>query len=167
MSQHITQQVAKISGDSEHDLQFQIVPEVDIPIINQNQQKINSFEMDDNVMYIRFQNFEEAHLVHQAKQLLIQLITSQEKGNSYLICNAESHKMYDLVVKLYLANGIELERSDNILREKNTGLEVVIIQDKQLGFDSAPTNIRGEATKLSALGWTPLMSVADILGELV
>jgi GDP-mannose 4,6-dehydratase len=97
----------------------------------------------------------------------IQLITSQEKGNSYLICNAESHKMYDLVVKLYLANGIELERSDNILREKNTGLEVVIIQDKQLGFDSAPTNIRGEATKLSALGWTPLMSVADILGELV
>ena len=97
----------------------------------------------------------------------IQLIASQEKGNSYLICNAESHQMYDLVVKLYLANGIELERSDNILREKNTGLEVVIIQDKQLGFDSAPTNIRGEATKLSALGWTPLMSVADILGELV
>lgn len=97
----------------------------------------------------------------------IQLIASQEKGNSYLICNAESHKMYDLVVKLYLANGIELERSDNILREKNTGLEVVIIQDKQLGFDSAPTNIRGEATKLSALGWTPLISVADILGELV
>ena len=78
MSQHITQQVAKISGDSEHDLQFQIVAEDDIPIINQNQTKINSFELENHVMYIRFQNFEEAHLVHQAKQLLVQLLTSQE-----------------------------------------------------------------------------------------
>ena len=75
--------------------------------------------------------------------------------------------MYDLVIKLYSAGKIELERDSNILREKESGLEAVIIQDKQLGVDSIPTNIRGEAMKLFGLGWSPLISVDNILQEIV
>ena len=62
---------------------------------------------------------------------------------------------------------MELERKDDCLIEKSFGLDVVIIQDKQLGFDSTPTNIRGEATKLKGLGWKPTISIESILGELV
>ena len=97
----------------------------------------------------------------------IHIIVSQKNGDSYLICNSESHKIYDLVIKLYSNNGIELEKKDNILCERTTGLDVVIIKDIQLGFDSIPTNIRGEATKLMELGWKPLVDIENILDELV
>lgn len=97
----------------------------------------------------------------------IHMIISQEKGDSYSICHEESHKVYDLVVKLYSLSGIDLERKNNTLFDKITGLEVVIIQDIQLGFDSTPTNIRGEAIKLKGLGWKPLSSIENILNELV
>jgi len=97
----------------------------------------------------------------------IHTIVSQKNGDTYLICNSESHKVYDLVIKLYSNYGIELEKKDNILYERATGLDVIIIQDKQLGFDSIPTNIRGEATKLRELGWKPLVNIETILGELV
>jgi len=96
----------------------------------------------------------------------IHTIVSQESGDSYLICNNESHKVYDLVIKLYSLSGIELERKDSCLVDKASGLEVLQIQDKQLGFDSTPTNIRGEAIKLKKLGWSPLNSIEKILGEL-
>jgi GDP-mannose 4,6-dehydratase len=96
----------------------------------------------------------------------IHTILSQEKGDTYLICNTESRKICDLVIHLYSINGIELEKRDNILYEKNTRLEVVLIQDKQLGFDSIPTNIRSKSTKLSKLGWSPSVSIETILSEL-
>ena len=97
----------------------------------------------------------------------IHTIISQEKGDTYLICNLESHKVYDLVVQLFSISGMELESKDDRLIEKSSGLDVVTIQDKQLGFDSTPTNIRGEATKLLSLGWNPTVSIESILGELV
>ena len=62
---------------------------------------------------------------------------------------------------------IELEHKFNTLCENTTGLDVVIIQDMQLGFDSTPTNIRGEARKLEKLGWKPFITIEKILGELV
>lgn len=96
----------------------------------------------------------------------IHSIVSQDHGDSYLICSDKTHKVYDLVLKLYSLSGIELERKDNLLFDKVSGLEVVIIQDAKLGFDSTPTNIRGEATKLKKLGWEPLQSIEKILGEL-
>ena len=97
----------------------------------------------------------------------INTIISQKKGDTYLICNTETHKIYDLVIKLYSMSGLELELKENILYEKTSGLEVVIIQDKQLGFDSRPTNIRGEPNKLKKLGWTPSVSIDNILSELL
>jgi GDP-mannose 4,6-dehydratase len=97
----------------------------------------------------------------------IHTIVSQESGDSYLICNDESHKVYDLVLQLYSLSGFDLERKDNCLFDKISGLEVLKIQDKQLGFDSTPTNIRGEAIKLKKLGWKPSINIERILSELV
>jgi GDP-mannose 4,6-dehydratase len=98
----------------------------------------------------------------------IHTIISQEKGDSYLICNNESHKVYDLVMQLYLNAGIEFDRKDNFFIDKMSGLEVLKIQDKHLlGFDSTPTNIRGEAIKLKELGWLPSKPIKSILEELL
>jgi GDP-D-mannose dehydratase len=96
----------------------------------------------------------------------IHTIISQEKGDSYLICNNESHKVYDLVMKLYLNAGIEVDTKENALYEKSSGLKIMTIEDKQLGFDSTPTNIRGEAIKLKELGWLPSKPIKSILEEL-
>jgi GDP-mannose 4,6-dehydratase len=96
----------------------------------------------------------------------IHTIISQEKGDTFLICNSKSYNVYDLVVQLFLIAGIEVIKKDDCLIEKSSGLDVVTIQDKQLGFDLTPTNIRGEATKLKGLGWVPLVSIESILGEL-
>jgi GDP-mannose 4,6-dehydratase len=97
----------------------------------------------------------------------IHTIVLQEKGDTYLISNDESHKVLDLVLKLYALANIDLEQKNNILIEKNTGLEVVIIEDKQLGFDSTPTNITGESVKLKELGWKPTISMEDILRKIL
>jgi len=96
----------------------------------------------------------------------IHTIISQEKGDSYLICNDESHKVYDLVMQLYLNAGIEFDRKENVLYEKSSGLQIMTIEEKQLGFDSTPTNIRGEAIKLRELGWLPSKPIKSILEEL-
>ena len=94
----------------------------------------------------------------------IHTIISQDNGETYLICNDESHKIYDLVLKLYSLSEIELEKRENVLYEKNTGLEVLAIENNKMGLDSSIINIRGYATKLKKLGWKPLVSVEQILG---
>jgi len=96
----------------------------------------------------------------------VHTIVSQESGDSYLICNNESYKVHDLVVQLFSISGIEIERKENVLYEKSSGLQIMTIEEKQLGFDSTPTNIRGEAIKLRELGWKPVKSVKSILEEL-
>jgi GDP-D-mannose dehydratase len=93
----------------------------------------------------------------------IHLIISQDRAEDYLICNTESHKVYDLVLQLYANVGIELEHRENILYKKGTNIEVVIMENKYLGFDALPTNIQGYPSKLSNLGWTPIKSINDIL----
>ena len=96
----------------------------------------------------------------------IHVIVSRKEGDDYLICGEESHKVYDLVIELYLFAGIKLEKRDNnILYEVGTDTQVVIIQDLQLGFDSMPTNIRGNAMKLKGLGWLPLIDITTCLSE--
>ena len=93
----------------------------------------------------------------------IHTIVSQEKGDSYLICSDESHKIYDLVVQLYSISGIHIEKRENVLYEKESGTSVLVIQENNAGLDSRPINIRGEAIKLSNLGWKPILSMNDIL----
>jgi GDP-mannose 4,6-dehydratase len=93
----------------------------------------------------------------------IHLIISQEKGEDYLICNTESYKVYDLVLKLYENANIELEQLDNILYKKGTHIQVVIMENKYSGVDALPTNIKGYPTKLLNLGWNPIKSINSIL----
>ena len=97
----------------------------------------------------------------------IYTIISQEKGETYLICNEESYKVYDLVNRLYSSAGIALEQKDNVLYEQDSGLPVLVIEDKKIGFDSTPTNIRGNPKKLKELGWTPTVTINNILEELL
>jgi GDP-mannose 4,6-dehydratase len=85
----------------------------------------------------------------------IHAIVAQEKGDDYLICNTESHKVYDLVLRKYKNESIELEQRENILYKKGTDIKVVIMENKYLGFDSQPTNIQGYPSKLLKLGWSP------------
>jgi GDP-mannose 4,6-dehydratase len=97
----------------------------------------------------------------------IHTIISQEKGGDYLICGDDSYKIYDLVLSLYSKAGIDIEIKDDTIYEKNTGVEIMKIENKQLGFDSTPTNIRGEAIKLKGLGWKINRKIDDILDELL
>ena len=94
-------------------------------------------------------------------------IISQEKGETYLICNDESYKVYDLVLQLYSNAGIVLEQKENGLHEKDSGLGVLLIEDKNYGYDSTPTNIRGKSKKLKELGWNPMWTIKDTLENLL
>lgn len=97
----------------------------------------------------------------------VHTIVSQEKGDTYLICGDKSDKVHDLVLKLYGISSIKTEITDYGLKEKETGLPVLLIENKQLGFDSIPTNIRGESKKLKILGWEQQVSIEQILQELI
>jgi GDP-mannose 4,6-dehydratase len=97
----------------------------------------------------------------------IHTIVSQEKGDTYLISSDESHKIYDLVVKLYSISGIDIEKGENALYEKESGLSVLVIQENNSGLDSRPINIRGDSVKLRNLGWKQLVSIEQILSFLL
>jgi GDP-mannose 4,6-dehydratase len=97
----------------------------------------------------------------------IHTIIAQDKGGNYLICNEESHKVYELVLKLYSLSGIQVERRENILYDKQSGLPVMEIEENKIGFEAYKTNIRGQSTKLKKLGWKPTMTYTHILNELI
>ena len=95
----------------------------------------------------------------------IHVIISQQDGDSYLICNNYSIKMYDIVMKLYEKAGISLVQRDNILYDIQTNLPVVIIENKNL--EPKNINIQGKPTKLKKLGWGAKVSLDEILNEFV
>jgi len=96
----------------------------------------------------------------------IHTIVAQCKGDSYLICGNESKKILDLVLQLFSKAGLSLQQKDNEFYDMDTGKHILTI-DKNTGVDSTPINIRGESKKLKDLGWTQLISVDDILEELL
>jgi GDP-D-mannose dehydratase len=116
--------------------------------------KVGNLDSFRNILHA----FDVANAIH--------IILSKPNGDTYLICNSESHNVYDLVMKLYLLSGIEVSKTENSLTEKNSGLQILLIDDKHFRRDLVPINIRGEAIKLKALGWKPTFSVEDILNEL-
>jgi GDP-D-mannose dehydratase len=97
----------------------------------------------------------------------IHTIVAQPTGDNYLICNDESHKVYDLVIQLYVLSGIEVYKTEHGLIDTNTGYPILNINDNQRVRDVVPSNIRGDATKLKMLGWNPTISVETILNELL
>ena len=96
----------------------------------------------------------------------IKYIITQSIGDTYLICNKNSIQIYELVIKLYSNFGIFLNKQNNILYEKESNLPVVIINNVYNGTDNTNTNIQGSPEKLLNLGWTPTISIDDILDEL-
>ena len=93
-------------------------------------------------------------------------ILEEKNGNNYLICNDNSYKIIDLVKLLYSRANINLIKDNNIFYDSNTNLPVIVIQENQLSFESAPTNITGTATNLKNIGWEPLISIKNILDEI-
>lgn len=91
----------------------------------------------------------------------IKIIVEHPYGDDYLICNKSSVSVYDMVVQVYKAQGIELVRHENKLYDQYNN-HVINIQDGHRGFDDQPTNIMGNAIKLTSLGWVPEYSISDI-----
>jgi len=96
----------------------------------------------------------------------IHIILSQNNGDNYSICGDESYKIYDLVIQLYLQAEIIVEVKNNILYEKESGLELVNIHNLQ-GNESKPTHINGDNNKLKTIGFNIKKNITDILNELL
>ena len=95
----------------------------------------------------------------------IKLILEQPLGDTYIICGNESIKILDLVLKVYLNNGIIIKIKDNKLYSDDK--VVAIIEIVNNGIDIVPTDITGTASKLIGLGWTQKYSLDDIINEIL
>jgi GDP-mannose 4,6-dehydratase len=132
-------------------------------LLNKVAQHIIKYKQNKTVLHVG--NLESYRCILHASDVAnaIHIIIKQDKGDSYLICNNESHKIFDLVIKMYSNAGINLEQKDNILYDNEN--PVVIIDYDQIGFDSKPSDIRGELIKLKNLGWSVKISMNEILSE--
>ena len=97
----------------------------------------------------------------------IHVIINQNKGDTYLICGDDFKKIKSYVEKMYELSGIELINKENKYIEKNSGLDVLILNDKFIGIDMKPTSINGESLKLKRLGWKQQIPTDDILKEYI
>ena len=97
----------------------------------------------------------------------IHIILSQNNGDNYSICGDESYKIYDLVLQLYLQAGIIVEVKNNIVYEKESGLEILIIHNSQGINESKPTHINGNNCKLKFIGFNIKKNINDILIDLL
>jgi len=100
----------------------------------------------------------------------IKLIIQQNIGDDYLICNSNGAKntflVYELVEKLFKLANIELLKEDNIIYDKNTKAPILIIENKNIGFDTYPANITGYPNKLIDLGWESKYNIDEIIFEI-
>jgi GDPmannose 4,6-dehydratase len=97
----------------------------------------------------------------------IHIIINQDVGDTYLICSDNVKQINSYVEEMYKLAGIELVKVDNKYIEKNTGLDVLVINNKFIGIDTKPTSITGNQSKLKHLGWIPQFSINDILYEYI
>jgi GDP-mannose 4,6-dehydratase len=101
----------------------------------------------------------------------IKKIVDCNGGDTYLICNNDSEniKVIDLVIKIYKEFGITVEQNNDKdqLIDTLALVPIVIIDKQSRGFDTIPTNIRGNCQKLLELGWQPEITVDDIIKEMV
>ena len=95
----------------------------------------------------------------------IYCIMRQSIGDNYCICNLQSVKIQDLVMKIYENHNIQLLYRDNIFIDQLTEESVIIIQKTPVGLDAQTTNIRGYPTKLLEIGWSPIITIDEILCE--
>ncbi len=99
----------------------------------------------------------------------IKIIMENNVSDDYIISNSykdiNSFKVYELVEKLFRFADIELIKNDNTISCKKTGKPILIIENKNIGFDECPTKITGFPFKLVKLGWKSNVSIDDILLE--
>lgn len=97
----------------------------------------------------------------------INIITSQCEGDNYLICSDTSHKILDLVLKIYKFNCIELYEKNSVYYDCSTNKEVLIIENKNVGLDTIPIDIRGTPENLEKLGWKRNYTIDNIINEII
>ena len=95
----------------------------------------------------------------------IKLILDQPVGDTYVVCGNERIQILDLVLKIYALNGINIVVKDNVLYSDNKIIAIIEIVNN--GIDTIPIDIRGTASKLQDLGWSPKFSVDDILNDII
>tara|TARA_B110000208_G_scaffold189178_1_gene250208 strand:- start:4171 stop:6369 length:2199 start_codon:yes stop_codon:yes gene_type:complete len=112
-----------------------------------------------------FRNIIHPHDVATA----INKILTIDEGTDYLICNYNSCKISDLVLKIYENNNIDLVRGvkNNVWYEKDTNKEVICINDSQKGLDTKAINIKGYPCRLRYHEWKIKYSIEDILNEFI
>ena len=91
-------------------------------------------------------------------------IMKQGEAGDYLVCRNENVGIQDLVEKVYASFGIHLEKRGTQFFDKSTN-ELVIETNPQLGCEDV-CHIQGEGVKLRSLGWSPTISVDQIVREI-
>lgn len=97
----------------------------------------------------------------------IHCILSQSAGNNYLICNEESHKICDLVEKMYRIANIIVEKHENSYVDMDCNSPILIMENSPHGLDTTAIHIRGSPTNVMNIGWSPKMNVNEILYSIV
>ena len=132
-----------------------------------NKVKLHAQEWKQTKQPLLLGNLESYRNVLHASDVAnaIHCIITQPGGANYCICNKQSVKIHDLVVKIYENAGIHLLCRGDTMVEQTTENPVVIIQETPLGLDTKQINIRGYPTKLLQLGWSPTTTIDEILSE--
>lgn len=96
----------------------------------------------------------------------IKFIFNNDIGDDYNICNYNSCKIEDLVLKLYKKFNIDLIKNDknNTYCDKSN-IPVLIIKDSNNGLDTKIIDIKGYPCKLNSMGWKIKYSIQDIIDE--
>jgi GDPmannose 4,6-dehydratase len=89
-------------------------------------------------------------------------IMKAELANDYLVCRNENVNIQDLVKTVYREFGIHLEKRGN---QFFNGDQLVIETDPLLGCETV-SHIRGLGVNLRSLGWSPKISVDQIIEEI-
>jgi GDPmannose 4,6-dehydratase len=89
-------------------------------------------------------------------------IMKAELANDYLVCRNENVKIQDLVENVYRQFGIHLEKRGN---QFFNGDQLVIETNPKLGCESV-SHIQGLSVNLRSLGWSPKISVDQIVHEI-
>ena len=96
----------------------------------------------------------------------IRVISQQDKGSNYIVCNENSVKISNVVLNIYKQSGIEvfIDNNSNIV-EKDTNRIIATTSVNRPG--DIVTNIQGYPTKLKDLGWFPTFTIEDIINNII
>ena len=79
-----------------------------------------------------------------------------------MICNEDSYKVEEIVKRIYMMEGIQLEKVDNKYIDVDNKVRIEIMNN----YRGVNTNINGIANKLNKLGWKCKYKLDDILLKL-